>query len=188
MRSGMVSMTHLKSGTSHWRLFLQHRICHTSLLLAIGWMSCVQIKWATSLVCNMPSWVGVNLTAGWMKSAKRGGAMIVPVDFPEAIDVSDPYLTRLVSLSDMKDWEWAPHNPAKVAEAGIPMALTMHGVDKGGEFLANVRKAVAHGLNANQALDALTRVAGRDDWRFGQGRPFGCWFGGQLPRYGRAHF
>ena len=90
--------------------------------------------------------------------SKTGGAMIVPVDFPEAIDVSDPYLTRLVSLSDMKDWEWAPHNPAKVAEAGIPMALTMNGVDKGGQFLANVRKAVAHGLSANQALDALTRV------------------------------
>ena len=87
-----------------------------------------------------------------------GGALIVPVNFPSAIDVSDPYLTRLVSLSDMKDWEWAPHNPAKVAEAGIPMALTMNGVKKGGEFLANVRKAVAHGLGANQALDALTRV------------------------------
>jgi imidazolonepropionase-like amidohydrolase len=87
-----------------------------------------------------------------------GGALIVPVDFPTAIDVSDPYLTRLVSLSDMKDWEWAPYNPAKVAAAGIPMALTMHGVNKGRDFLANVRQAVAHGLDANKALDALTRV------------------------------
>ena len=87
-----------------------------------------------------------------------GGAMIVPVDFPSAIDVSDPYLARLVSLSEMKHWEWAPHNPARVAAAGIPMALTMNGVSKGADFLANVRKAVAHGLTAGQALDALTRI------------------------------
>ena len=84
--------------------------------------------------------------------------MIVPVDFPSAIDVSDPYLARLVSLSEMKHWEWAPHNPARVAAAGVPMALTMNGVSKGSDFLANVRKAVAHGLTAGQALDALTRI------------------------------
>jgi len=90
--------------------------------------------------------------------AASGGAMIVPVAFPSAIDVSDPYLARLVSLSEMKHWEWAPENPARVAEAGIPMALTMNGVDKGGAFLSNVRKAVALGLDAGQALDALTRI------------------------------
>jgi imidazolonepropionase-like amidohydrolase len=90
--------------------------------------------------------------------AASGGAMIVPVDFPSAIDVSDPYLARLVSLSEMKQWEWAPENPGRVSAAGIPMALTMNGVNKGSEFLANVRKAVANGLPADKALDALTRV------------------------------
>ncbi|MBL6619085.1 MAG: amidohydrolase family protein [Flavobacteriales bacterium] len=90
--------------------------------------------------------------------AASGGAMIVPVDFPSAIDVSDPYLARLVSLSEMKHWEWAPENPGRVSAAGIPMALTMNGVDKGPEFLSNVRKAVAKGLPAEKALDALTRV------------------------------
>lgn len=90
--------------------------------------------------------------------ANAGGALIVPVDFPSAIDVSDPYLARLVSLSEMKHWEWAPENPARVAAAGIPMALTMSGLDKGETFLANVRKAVAHGLDAAVALDALTRI------------------------------
>ena len=87
-----------------------------------------------------------------------GGALIVPVNFPSAIDVSDPYLARLVSLSEMKHWEWAPENPARIAEAGIPMALTMNGVDKGKAFLSNVRKAVSHGLDAGKALDALTRI------------------------------
>ena len=90
--------------------------------------------------------------------AAAGGAMIVPVDFPSAIDVSDPYLARLVSLAEMKHWEWAPENPARVADAGIPMALTMNGVGKGEKFLANVRKAVSHGLDADAALEALTRT------------------------------
>ena len=89
--------------------------------------------------------------------AAAGGAVIVPLDFPSAIDVSDPYLARLVSLEEMKHWEWAPYNPAKVAEAGIPMALTMHGLDKGKDFVSNLRKAV-DGLSADAALAALTSV------------------------------
>ena len=90
--------------------------------------------------------------------AAAGGAVIVPLDFPSAIDVSDPYLARLVSLEEMKHWEWAPYNPGKVAEAGIPMALTMHGLDKGKDFVSNLRKAVEHGLSADAALAALTTV------------------------------
>ena len=90
--------------------------------------------------------------------AATGGAIIVPLDFPSAIDVSDPYLARLVSLEEMKHWEWAPYNPGKVSEAGIPMALTMHGVSKGGEFLANLRKAVSKGLSEKDALAALTTM------------------------------
>jgi len=87
-----------------------------------------------------------------------GGAVIVPLDFPSAIDVSDPYLARFVSLEEMKHWEWAPYNPGKVVESGISMALTMHGVEKGKDFVANVRKAVEHGLSADAALAALTNV------------------------------
>lgn len=90
--------------------------------------------------------------------AATGGAMIVPLDFPSAIDVSDPYLARLVSLSELKHWEWAPYNPGKVAEAGVTMALTMNGLDKGEDFVANLRKAVKHGLSADAALAALTSV------------------------------
>ena len=90
--------------------------------------------------------------------AAAGGAVIVPLDFPSAIDVSDPYLARLVSLEEMKHWEWAPYNPGKVAGAGISMALTMHGVAKGKDFVANLRKAVEHGLSAQDALAALTTV------------------------------
>ena len=90
--------------------------------------------------------------------AASGGAVIVPLDFPSAIDVSDPYLARLVSLEEMKHWEMAPLNPGMVAAAGIPMALTMQGVDKGKDFLANLRKAVKHGLSAEAALSALTSV------------------------------
>ena len=90
--------------------------------------------------------------------AEAGGALIVPLDFPSAIDVSDPYLARLVSLEELKHWEWAPYNAGKVSEAGIPMALTMHGVAKGKDFLANLKKAVEYGLSEDAALAALTSV------------------------------
>lgn len=90
--------------------------------------------------------------------AATGGGMIVPLDFPTAIDVSDPYLARLVSLAEMKHWEWAPYNPSRVREAGIPMALTMQGVTKGKTFLTNLRKAVELGLSPNDALAALTTI------------------------------
>ena len=40
-----------------------------------------------------------------------GAQLIVPVNFPEPYDVSDPYLTRFISLADLKDWECAPITP-----------------------------------------------------------------------------
>ena len=56
--------------------------------------------------------------------AATGGAIIVPLDFPSAIDVSDPYLARLVSLEEMKHWEWGPLQSRKGVRSGDP-----HGLD-----------------------------------------------------------
>ena len=46
----------------------------------------------------------------------------------------------------MLHWELAPTNPAKVAEAGIDFAITMHGIKKPQDFLKNLRKADEYGL------------------------------------------
>ena len=99
--------------------------------------------------------------------AATGGALIVSLKFPEALDVSDPYLARLVSLKELKHWELAPYNPGRVAARGIEMALTMHGHDAAKSFWKALRQAVACGLSERDALAALTTVpaamAGAED-------------------------
>ncbi len=87
-----------------------------------------------------------------------GCPLIIPLNFPEAYDVEDPLDARRVSLAQMKHWEWAPYNPSRVAEAGIPFALTAHGLRQMKDFLPHLRKAVSHGLSANDALRALTET------------------------------
>lgn len=85
-----------------------------------------------------------------------GSSLIVPVNFPDAYDVEDPYDAQQVKLADMKHWELAPANPARLAEAGIPFAFTTADLKKKDDFTANVRKAIEHGLSEQEALKALT--------------------------------
>ena len=82
---------------------------------------------------------------------------ILPVNFPNAIDVSDANATRLVALSVMKHWEMAPLEPGLFDKAGLNFALTASGT-AATEFLPNLRKAIENGLTAEKALDALTKV------------------------------
>ncbi len=83
-----------------------------------------------------------------------GASLIVPLDFPEAKDVSDPFYAEQVGMDELMHWELAPTNPAAVANAGIPMAFTAHDAAK--TFWANLRKAIAMGLSEDDALAALT--------------------------------
>ena len=85
-----------------------------------------------------------------------GFPLILPLNFPRAYDVENPFDARRVSLAQMKHWELAPYNPARVAEAGISFALTAHGFRQMKDFLPHLRKAVRMGLSANDALKALT--------------------------------
>ncbi len=92
---------------------------------------------------------------------KTGASLIVPLNFPDAYDVSDPYDAMQVSLSDMKHWELAPYNPGQLEKAGITFALTMKGMESAGDFMSNIKKAIKHGLSEETALAALTTVPAR---------------------------
>ena len=85
-----------------------------------------------------------------------GFPLILPLNFPEPFDVRDPYEALNVSLRELKHWELAPANPARVEAAGIPFALTTAGLKDKGKFLENLRKAIDHGLTEEAALKALT--------------------------------
>lgn len=85
-----------------------------------------------------------------------GVSLIVPINFPDAYDVSDPLVARFVSLNEMKHWELAPSNCAMLVKEAIPFTITCSGLQDKNNFLKNLRKAVSRGLSEKDALKALT--------------------------------
>ncbi len=81
---------------------------------------------------------------------------IIPVNFPEAIDVEDPYDAEQASLTDLKHWEMAPSNLAALEKNYIQFCITTADLKDKSLFLKNVRKAIAYGLSEKTALRALT--------------------------------
>lgn len=85
-------------------------------------------------------------------------AFIIPVNFRNAYDVENSFLSEFLSLSDMKAWNQEPANPKILAENGVTFAFTANGLKSTKAFLENVRKAVNYGLSKDKALAALTTV------------------------------
>jgi len=88
-----------------------------------------------------------------------GAALILPMSFPAAPELSEQFAELDVSLANLRHWERAPGNPAALANANVRFAFTMNGVEKPQDFWPNVRKAVEHGLSTDRALAALTTHA-----------------------------
>ncbi|MBM3415522.1 MAG: amidohydrolase family protein [Bacteroidetes bacterium] len=83
---------------------------------------------------------------------------ILPINYPQAMDVEDPADARFVSLEDMKHWELAPTNPAAFEKAGIPFCLTTADLRSTTNFWPNLRKAMEYGLSETKVLEALTKT------------------------------
>ncbi len=81
---------------------------------------------------------------------------IVPLNFPIAYDVEDPFDAEAVSLAELKHWELAPTNPAEFEKNQIAFCLTASDLKERSQFLPNLRKAVKYGLSEKMALKALT--------------------------------
>ncbi|MEP7277035.1 MAG: amidohydrolase family protein [Bacteroidota bacterium] len=90
--------------------------------------------------------------------AATHASYILPLNFPQAMDVEDPNDARYVSLTDMKHWELAPTNPAAFEKANINFCLTASDLRDPRQFMTNLRKAISYGLSENRALDALTKT------------------------------
>lgn len=92
-------------------------------------------------------------------------SVTVPLDFPKAYEVSDPYIARQIPLSDLKHWELAPRNPSSLVKGGVSTSLSSINLDKS-TFWKNLRLAIQAGLSQEEALRALTenpaRVLGID--------------------------
>lgn len=85
-----------------------------------------------------------------------GIRLIVPLRFPKAYDVEDPFDAHHVSLAEMKHWELAPANAYLLYQQRIPFAFTSEGLDKPAEVLTMLQKVVEYGLPKEEALKAFT--------------------------------
>jgi imidazolonepropionase-like amidohydrolase len=83
-------------------------------------------------------------------------SLIVPLNFPSAYEVEDPFDAAMVSLTEMKHWEMAPANATALAKAGINFAFTSAGLKTKADFWTNIRKAIEYGLPESKALEAIT--------------------------------
>jgi imidazolonepropionase-like amidohydrolase len=84
--------------------------------------------------------------------------LIVPMNFPLAYNVKDPYLARQIPLSELKHWELAPYNAKSLKENGLTVALTSNGITLPETFWKNIRKQIEIGLSVGQILESLTDI------------------------------
>ena len=89
---------------------------------------------------------------------KTGAKFIIPINFPEAYDVSDPYQANQMELADLRFWNQAQTNPKVLSENGIIFALTTDKLKKIEDFRTNLLRAIKYGFDKTKALEALTTV------------------------------
>ena len=90
--------------------------------------------------------------------AATKASFILPISFPQAMDVEDPNEARFISLATLKNWEMAPSNPAAMEKAGINFCITPAELKDSKLFMTNLRKAIEYGLSEKKALEALTKA------------------------------
>lgn len=83
--------------------------------------------------------------------------IILSLDFPKVPEIERPDRALEYQLDELQHWDRAPSNPARLAEAGIPIAFTPEKLEKPEkEFWSRLRLAVRRGLSPDSALAALT--------------------------------
>ena len=85
-------------------------------------------------------------------------AYILPINFPKAYDVENTFISTLLELDDMREWNQKPSNPKVLSDNGISFALTTHSLKSPKDFKSNLQKAITYGLDKTKALEALTTV------------------------------
>ena len=96
--------------------------------------------------------------------------IIVPLNFPGKPEVADTYNALQYSLEQLKHWDMAPDNAAKLSLEGFEFALTSDGLKNTTDFRKNLSRAIERGLNESKALAALTTIPAK---KFGQAKRLG---------------
>jgi imidazolonepropionase-like amidohydrolase len=83
---------------------------------------------------------------------------IIPINFSNAYDVSNPLLAQKISLRDMRMWNQEPSNLKVLSENGVNFALTTNALKSVKSFHKNLQKAITYGFDKEKALAALTTI------------------------------
>ena len=89
---------------------------------------------------------------------KTNSKFIIPINFPEAYDVSNPYQADQMDLSTLRFWNQAPSNLKVLSDNNIEFALTTDKLKKSEDFRTNLLKAIKYGFDKTKALEALTTI------------------------------
>ena len=84
--------------------------------------------------------------------------IVIPINFPAAYDVSDPYISRLIPLSQLKHWELAPSNFSILTKNEIEIAISSKGTKSAADFWKNIHQLLATGVQKQEILKALTET------------------------------
>ena len=82
--------------------------------------------------------------------------IIIPLNFPNSYELSNPETAEWISLQKLKNWECAPYNAALLAQNKVKICITSADIKNPKDFLNNLRIAVSKGLKKEDALAALT--------------------------------
>jgi len=89
---------------------------------------------------------------------KTNATFIIPIDFKNPYDVSNPLLAEQISLRDMRKWNQDPSNLSVLEKNGVPFALTTYKLKSAETFHKNLQKAIEYGFDKKAALASLTTI------------------------------
>jgi imidazolonepropionase-like amidohydrolase len=115
-------------------------------------------KIAKEFALNMIYFGSGNEYAAVKDLKKINPQLVLPLNFPDAYDVNDPYVSKQIPLSELKHWELAPKNPSILKQQGLNFAFSSYGIKSSNDFWANLQKAIEAGLPESDALAALTTI------------------------------
>lgn len=91
------------------------------------------------------------------KLKEINASLVVPLNFPKAFDINDPYTARNLSIEELKHWELAPYNFILLRNQGVSVAITTEGTQASSVW-SSLRKLIALGAKPEDVLAALTQV------------------------------
>jgi imidazolonepropionase-like amidohydrolase len=84
--------------------------------------------------------------------------IILPVNFPDPPNVNTSGEALDAGYEELRHWDFAPENPARMKQAGITFALTTSTLKDVSKFRTLVHTAIERGLKADDALASLTTI------------------------------